>query len=55
MYEKIVFLCLLSIFTMYNFDEIIDRRSTRCCKVNTLKQNYEREDLNQLKADSEAI
>ena len=30
---------------MYNFDEIIDRHGTRCCKVDTLKENYGREDL----------
>lgn len=33
---------------MYNFDEIIDRRGTRCCKVDTLKQTYGREDLTSL-------
>lgn len=30
---------------MYNFDEIIDRRGTRCYNVDTLKQNFGRDDL----------
>lgn len=30
---------------MYNFDEIIDRHNTRCCKVDTLKETFGRSDL----------
>jgi len=30
---------------MYNFDEIIDRRGTSCCKYDTLKETFGREDL----------
>jgi len=33
---------------MYDFDEIIDRRGTRCFKVDTLKDTYGREDLTSL-------
>lgn len=30
---------------MYNFDEIIDRKGTSCCKYDTLKETFGREDL----------
>ena len=30
---------------MYNFDEIIDRRGSRCLNVDTLKENFGRDDL----------
>lgn len=33
---------------MYNFDEIIDRRGTRCCNVDTLDENFGRADLTSL-------
>ena len=33
---------------MYNFDEIIDRRGTRCIKYDTLKEEFGRPDLNAL-------
>lgn len=33
---------------MYNFDEIIDRRGSRCLKYDSLKERYGREDLNSM-------
>lgn len=33
---------------MYNFDEIIDRHGTSCCKYDTLEETYGRSDLNSL-------
>lgn len=33
---------------MYDFDEIIDRRGTRCCKVDTLLETFGRSDLRAL-------
>ena len=33
---------------MYNFDEIIPRRGTRCIKYDTLQEHFGRPDLNPL-------